>query len=218
MRAEFESILRTVHDLLVGMARATRVAMGDATSALQHGDVGLAQSVIARDTEIDRYRVQIDDLVFTTIARQAPVAVDLRTLFAAVHVAAHLERMGDLAAHVAEAVVRRHPEPVLPWPLITVFATAGEVADRMADKVIRVLSHPNAELAGELDRDDDAMDVLHRDLLRLVLEPGHQPDVATAIDAVLLGRYYERYADHAVDAGRQVAFLVTGRLATTARS
>jgi phosphate transport system protein len=88
----------------------------------------------------------------------------------------------------------------------------------MADKVIRVLADPDAKLAGELDRDDDAMDVLHRDLLRLVLEPGHQPNVTTAIDVVLLGRYYERYADHAVNAGRQVAFLVTGRPAAAQRT
>ncbi|MEQ4300899.1 phosphate signaling complex protein PhoU [Plantactinospora sp. B6F1] len=210
MREEFRIDLNIVSQLLVDMAEAIRVAMRQATRALLTADRTAAEGVIERDAEIDSLYRQVEERVCDLLARQAPVASDLRTLVTALHVAADLERMGDLADHVAKTAVRRHPSPAVPAELRPVFTEMATVADRIADKIAHVLSEPDADLAAELDSDDDAMDDLHRQLFAVLLADDWPYGVETAIDATLLGRFYERYADHAVNAGRRVVYLVTG--------
>ena len=90
------------------------------------------------------------------------------------------------------------------------FRQMGEVADRMADKITTVLAQPNADLAAELEKDDDSMDELERDLFKVLLDDDWPYGAETAIDGALLGRFYERYADHAVNAGEQMIYLITG--------
>jgi phosphate transport system protein len=118
--------------------------------------------------------------------------------------------MGDLAEHVAKTALRRHPSPAVPAELRPVFQQMAEVADRMADKITTVLSKPDVDRANELERDDDAMDALERDLFAILLGDDWPYGAETAIDGALLGRFYERYADHAVNAGQQVVYLITG--------
>lgn len=210
MREEFRADLHTVSQLLVDMAEAVRAAMRNATRALLTADRAAAEAVIARDAEIDSLYAQVESLVSDLLVRQAPVATDLRTVVTALHVAADLERMGDLADHVAKTALRRHPSPAVPAELRTIFESMADVADRIADKIANVLSKPDADLAAELERDDDAMDQLHRDLFGTLLDDAWPYGVETAIDGALLGRFYERYADHAVNAGRHVLYLITG--------
>ncbi|MEV0728873.1 phosphate signaling complex protein PhoU [Polymorphospora sp. NPDC050346] len=210
MREEFRADLHTVSQLLVDMAEAVRAAMRNATRALLTADRTAAEAVIARDAEIDSLYAQVEARVSDLLARQAPVATDLRTVVTALHVAADLERMGDLADHVAKTALRRHPSPAVPAELRPIFVSMAEVADRIADKIATVLSKPDAEQAAELERDDDVMDQLHRNLFSTLLDDAWPYGVETAIDGALLGRFYERYADHAVNAGRQVHYLVTG--------
>ncbi|GAB3968437.1 phosphate signaling complex protein PhoU [Plantactinospora veratri] len=210
MRDEFRIDLNIVSQLLVDMAEAIRVAMRQATRALLTADRTAAEGVIERDAEIDALYRQVEERVCDLLARQAPVASDLRALVTALHVAADLERMGDLADHVAKTAVRRHPSPAVPAELRPVFTEMAGVADRIADKITNVLSKPDATVAAELDSDDDAMDELHRQLFAVLLADDWPYGVETAIDATLLGRFYERYADHAVNAGRRVVYLVTG--------
>ncbi|MDG4791586.1 phosphate signaling complex protein PhoU [Micromonospora sp. WMMD1102] len=210
MREEFRIDLNIVSQLLVDMAEAIRVAMRQATRALLTADRTAAEGVIERDADIDSLYRQVEERVCDLLARQAPVASDLRALVTALHVAADLERMGDLADHVAKTAVRRHPSPAVPAELRPVFTEMSGVADRIADKIANVLSKPDADLAAELDSDDDAMDELHRQLFAVLLADDWPYGVETAIDATLLGRFYERYADHAVNAGRRVVYLVTG--------
>ncbi|MGI5145882.1 phosphate signaling complex protein PhoU [Plantactinospora sp. CA-294935] len=214
MRDEFRIDLNIVSQLLVDMAEAIRAAMRQATRALLTADRSAAETVIERDAEIDSLYRQVEERVCDLLARQAPVASDLRALITALHVAADLERMGDLADHVAKTAVRRHPSPAVPAELRPVFTEMAGVADRIADKIANVLSKPDADLAAELDRDDDAMDDLHRQLFAVLLADDWPYGVETAIDATLLGRFYERYADHAVNAGRRVVYLVTGETVT----
>ncbi|GAA3738530.1 phosphate signaling complex protein PhoU [Plantactinospora mayteni] len=214
MREEFRIDLNIVSQLLVDMAEAIRAAMRQATRALLTADRTAAETVIERDAEIDSLYRQVEERVCDLLARQAPVASDLRALVTALHVAADLERMGDLADHVAKTAVRRHPSPAVPAELRPVFTEMAGVADRIADKIANVLSKPDADLAAELDRDDDAMDSLHRQLFAVLLADDWPYGVETAIDATLLGRFYERYADHAVNAGRRVVYLVTGETVT----
>ncbi|MBO4208072.1 phosphate signaling complex protein PhoU [Micromonospora echinofusca] len=210
MREEFRADLHLVSQLLVDMAEAVRAAMRNATRALLTADRDAAEAVIARDAEIDSLYRQVEERVCDLLARQAPVASDLRAMITALHVAADVERMGDLADHVAKTALRRHPSPAVPAELRGVFKEMAAVADRIAEKIASVLSEPDVDLAAELDRDDDAMDDLHRDLFKVLLDDDWPYGAETAIDGALLGRFYERYADHAVNAGRQVIYLITG--------
>jgi phosphate transport system protein len=215
MRDEFRADLHIVSQLLVDMAEAVRAAMRDATKALLTADRAAAETVIARDAEVDMIYREVEERVCDLLARQAPVAIDLRTVVTALHVSADLERMGDLADHVAKTALRRHPAMAVPAELRPVFAEMAAIADRMAHKIAGVLSRPDAHLAGELDRDDDAMDDLHRGLFATLISEDWAHSVETGVDVALLGRFYERFADHAVNAGRQVVYLITGRPAAT---
>jgi phosphate transport system protein len=211
MREEFQADLVEVNRLLVTMAEAVGAALRKATTALLTADLDAAETIIDRDAEVDALYRQVEAKVSDTIARQAPVASDLRTVITALHVSADLERMGDLAEHVAKTAQRRHPSPAVPAELRPVFQQMGEVADRMADKILTVLSSPNAEQAAELEKDDDSMDDLERDLFKILLRDDWPYGAETAIDGALLGRFYERYADHAVNIGEQVVYLITGQ-------
>jgi phosphate transport system protein len=215
MREEFQADLNEVSRLLVTMAEAVRAALRKATTALLTADLKAAETVIERDVEVDALYRQVESKVADTIARQAPVASDLRMVITALHISADLERMGDLAEHVAKTARRRHPSPAVPAELRPVFKKMGDVADRMADKITRVLTKPDVDLAAELEQDDDAMDDLERDLFKVLLDDDWPYGAETAIDGALLGRFYERYADHAVNASEQMIYLITGEPVTS---
>lgn len=212
MRDEFRADLAEVSRTLVTMGTAVRVAMQRATRALLTADQTDAEEVVARDAEIDAlYRI-VEDKVYGLLARQAPVASDLRVVVTALHVGADLERMGDLADHVAKTALRRLPIAAVPAELTEVIAQMGDVADRIANKITTALATSDIVAASQLDRDDDAMDELQRHLFELVLAKDWPHGVEAAIDCALLGRWYERYADHAVNVSHHVIFLVTGSL------
>jgi phosphate transport system protein len=210
MRDEYRADLLQVNRLLVWMADAVRQAMIRATHALLAADQTDAEEVVARDAEVNALYRLVEDKVYDLCARQAPVASDLRVVLTALHVAADLERMGDLADHVAKTALRRHPNRAVPEPLVETFEQMGAVADRIAGKISSAISNLDVVAAGQLDRDDDAMDQLHTDLFGIIFGPKWSEDTQAAVDSALLGRFYERYADHAVNAGRHVVFLVTG--------
>jgi phosphate transport system protein len=214
MREGFQSDLNEVNRLLVTMGEAVRAALRKATTALLTADLKAAEMVIERDIEVDKLYRQVETKVADTIARQAPVASDLRTVITALHISADLERMGDLAEHVAKTAQRRHPSPAVPAELRPVFKRMAEVADRMADKITNLIGKPDAILAAELETDDDAMDDLERALFKVLLDDDWPYGAETAIDGALLGRFYERYADHAVNVGEQLIYLITGEPVT----
>jgi len=210
MRDEYRADLVEVNRMLVSMAESVRMAMRRATNALLNADQTDAEEVIARDAEIDVLYRLVEDKVYDLLARQAPVASDLRVVFTAIHVAADLERMGDLSEHVARTALRRVPVCAVPEVLTGIFEDMGTVADRIAEKITVAISTSDIVVAAQLDRDDDAMDQLHRQLFEQMFDPKWSEGTEAAVDSALLGRYYERYADHAVNAGRHVVFLVTG--------
>jgi len=214
MREEFQADLNEVSRLLVTMAEAVRAAMRKATAALLTADLKAAQSVIERDAEVDEIYQQVETKVADTIARQAPVASDLRMVITALHISADLERMGDLAEHVAKTAKRRHPSPAVPAELRPVFKGMAEVADRMAGEITTLLAKPDAELAAKLEQADDEIDDLERELFKILLHDDWPYGAETAIDGALLGRFYERYADHAVNVGEQLVYLITGEPVT----
>ena len=210
MRDEYRADLLQVNKLLVWMADAVRSAMSRATNALLNADQTEAEEVIARDAEVNALYRLVEDKVYDLCARQAPVASDLRVVLTALHLAADLERKGDLADHVAKTALRRHPAHAVPEPLVETFQQMGEIADRIAGKISSAISNLDVVAAAQLDRDDDAMDKLHTGLFGIMFAPGWNEGTEASVDSALLGRFYERYADHAVNAGRHVVFLVTG--------
>lgn len=215
MREKFQTELTAIAGLLVEMADAVRTAIRRATGALLHSDAEQAESVVADDDQIDELYRRVEEKIYDVVALQAPVASDLRLVLTGLHIAGDLERMGDLAAHVAKTGLRRHPSPAVPPELTGVVREMATVADQMAGKISRILSTPNAARATELERDDDAMDDLHRQLFSTVLSASWPHGVEAAVDMALLGRFYERYADHAVNSGHHVAYLVTGEQAVS---
>jgi len=188
--------------------------MSKATSAILNCDLKLAEEIIANDEKIDEYQHEIDNRIIDIIARQQPVASDLRALVTALRMASDLERMGDLAHHVAKLARLRHPACAIPPELIGIVTEKGRVAVALTVKTGVVIATRNTEMALEVERDDDEMDELHRQLISHLIEPNWQHGIETAIDLTLLGRYYERYADHAVSISRHVYFLVTGKYAS----
>jgi phosphate transport system protein len=212
MREEFRADLYEVGRLLVSMAEAVRTAMSAATTTLLSADKEGAERVVARDAEINEIFHSVEEKVLRILAQQAPVASDLRMVITALHIGTDLERMGDLAEHVAKAALRRYPGHAVPSELAGIIGQMANVADRIAGKITLVLAGRDVERAAELERDDDDMDDLEKQLYTKILNPAWGHGVEAAVDAALLGRFYERYADHAVNAGRHVIYLVTGEV------
>lgn len=213
MRQEYRAELEGVTRLLVDMAQGVQTAMRRATAALLDADQTEAEEVVSHDAEINAIYQQVEEKVYDLLARQSPVASDLRLLVTGLHIANDLERMGDLAKHVAKTALRRIPAVAVPDELRPVVSDLAAGADRMAEKIILVLKTSDVERAAELDRDDDEIDELQKQLLGLMLGTAWRHGVAPAIDGALLGRWYERFADHAVNAGQRVVYFVTGGLA-----
>jgi phosphate transport system protein len=210
VRETFHGELDLIGRTLVDMSEAVAVAMRDATSALLDADLTVAEKVISDDARIDRLRDDLEARAFDLLARQQPVAIDLRTVITSLKAVADLERMGDLALHVAKVARMRYPACAVPGDVRGTIREMGEVALSIVDKTKRVLEGQDIELAEQLERDDDAMDTLHRQLFSRLLSDDWMHGIEPAIDITLIGRYYERYADHAVLVARQTIYLVTG--------
>jgi phosphate transport system protein len=209
VRETFHGELDQIGRTLVDMSEAVGVAMRDATSALLDADLPLAEKVISGDAAVDRLRDDLEARAFDLLARQQPVAIDLRTVITSLKAVADLERMGDLALHIAKVARMRYPASAVPDDVRATIEEMGEVALSIVEKTRQALEGQDISLAEQLEREDDAMDALHRRLFAHLLS-GWAHGMEPAIDITLIGRYYERYADHAVSVARQVIFLVTG--------
>jgi phosphate transport system protein len=212
MRASYQAELRGLAERLATMCTSVGTAMDRATRALLRADLALAEQVISGDSRIDELRNRAEEQAFALLALQAPVATDLRTVVSAIHAAGDLERMGDLALHVARAARRRHPAHVLPETVRPYFAEMGKVACELAVKTAGLIRNPDVGRARQLDADDDAMDDLHQHMFGLMMGPGWTHGVTCAVDVTLLARFYERFGDHAVAVARRMVYVVTGRM------
>ena len=210
MREQFQEELDGVGTTLVEMAGLVKIAMENATTALLTADLSLAEKVIADDLIIDEIQHELDAKTINLIARQSPVATDLRALVTSLRMSADLERMGDLAHHIAKSARMRYPATAVPPELSLTIEEMGRVCVKIIEKVALVLKNRDTERALEVEKDDDEIDSLHRRIIQTLLDPSWKHGVETAIDMTLLGRYYERCADHAVSISRRLYFLVTG--------
>jgi phosphate transport system protein len=215
VRDQYHEDLDAITASLVDITRLAGSAINDATQALLDSDLQAAESVISGDTAIDELYEQIETNAFDLLARQQPVASDLRVVITSLRMVADIERMGDLALHIAKVARRRYPASAIPPELQPTLLEMGQVAQRICKKCSSVIAGRDLTMAAELERDDDVMDNLHRKLFATLLAPGWDGGIETAIDVTLCGRYYERFCDHAVSVARRVHFLVTGERAPT---
>nr|WP_223298459.1 phosphate signaling complex protein PhoU [Candidatus Planktophila sulfonica] len=213
IRSIFQEELDAVSQTLVDLTKMVSDSINKATTSLIDANITLAEEVISFDEKIDQIQHDLDARIIDIVARQQPVATDLRALLTALRMSADLERMGDLAHHVAKVARLRHPDSAVPLELQTTLQRMGHVAENMARKVGTVIESRDTALALEVETDDDEMDKLHRDLISILVSSEWKAGVASAIDITLLGRYYERFADHAVSVARRVYYLVTGEFA-----
>jgi len=213
VRTEFHQQLDALNTDLVRMCEMAGEAMQRATLSLLTVDLDAAEQTLTELEALARLRRDVDQAALTVLARQAPVASDLRAVVAAVHITSDAERMGGLAGHVARIVRRRHPESAIPNEVIGQFSEMGSLAVDLADDASSVILDGDPVRASRIRDDDEAMNDMHNRLFATVMSPQWSHGVQAAIDLVLLGRFYERFADHAVAIAARVLFRSTGQTA-----
>ena len=211
MRTAYHEQLTALNDQLGDMCGLAGVAMERATQALLQADLVLAEQVITDHEQIAAASARAEEAAFVLLALQAPVAGDLRAIVSSIQIVADVDRMGALALHVAKIARRRHPQHALPEEVNGYFAEMGRVAVELGNSAQEVLATRDPEKAARIQEEDDAMDDLHRHLFTVLMDRDWRHGVAAAVDVTLLGRFYERFADHAVEVARRVIFQVTGR-------
>ena len=210
MRTAFHQQLDALTADIAGLCGMAGAAMERATQALLQADLVLAEEVIT-DNDVFTSRIaKVEEAAITLLALQAPVAGDLRRVITSLSNLADVDRMGALALHVAKLTRRRHPAKALPEEVNGYFTEMGRIAVDIGNSVKDVVQSGDPDRAAQLDYDDDDMDNLHRHLFSVLMDRQWKHGVAAAVDVTLLGRYYERFADHAVEIGRRVIFQATG--------
>jgi len=204
----FHRHLDDLNDLLVDMARRVEAAMRQASTALLETDEAVAEEVVAADREINALQFQVDDRIVALVTQYDPVASDLRLILGAVRIAVDLERMGDMAKHVAKTVILRAPIPVIPESLREDFTAMSRAAVRIAAKLVDILTDHDQLQAAQMGLDDDELDAVQERIYGQLPDFGYGPQAA--VDAALLARFFERFGDHAVRVSHQVVYLVTG--------
>ncbi|MBD3942826.1 phosphate signaling complex protein PhoU [Microbacterium sp. NEAU-LLC] len=215
MREVFHQSLEDVQGRLVEIAELVTVAIDKATRAFGTSDVALAEEVIEADAVIDEKAIELDELAIEILARQQPVARDLRIVVSALRMSASLERMGDIAEHIAQLTRMRFPERAIPKGLKSTFLKMGELDVEVARQLTELLRTQDESLIDAVRNADDSLDDLHLSVFEKVLSDSWQGEAAATVDATLASRYHERFADHAVSVAKKVLYLSTGDWTTT---
>lgn len=210
MREVFQQELREVQARLVEIATLVAESIERATTAFNHSDITLAEQVIAGDTVIDAAALTLDELAIDILARQQPVARDLRIVVSALRISTSLERMGDMAGHIAQLARYRFPDKVVPKGLRPTFKELGRLDTEIARKLVRLLETQDVTIADQIRDQDDEVDALHLSVFDQVLGETWKGAAVDAVDATLASRYHERFADHAVTIAKKVQYLSTG--------
>ena len=212
MRTAYHEKLAALSEQIGQMCGLAAAAIDNATQALLRADLALAERVITDHLQMVEMSVAAERSAVTLLALQQPVAGELRAIFGSSQIVADVDRMGALAVHVAKIARHRHPRHAVPAEVEGCFAEMGRVAVELATRAQEVLRSHDPHKAAGLRGDDDVMDNLYRDLLTVVMDRNWAHGVPAAVDAAFLGRFYERFADHAVEIGRRVVFEVTGTM------
>lgn len=210
MRAIFTQELSQVGEDLTEMSRLVAEAVANASASLTDSDLSLAERVIDADSRIDELQSVLDERCVQLLARQQPVATDLRIVVSGLRMSASLERMGDLARHVALIARLRYPVSAIAPQAADVVAKLADAANAVAQDVVNLLESHDLELAAKVQSDDDILDALHTQAFNVTMDPEWRGTVAQTVDLTLLARFYERFGDHAVSVARRISYLVTG--------
>lgn len=211
MRIVFQQELREVQNRLVQIAELVETAIQQATAAFGTSDVALAEKVLDSGEQVEQLAGELDELTVDILARQQPVASDLRLMVGALRMSSSLERMADLAQHIAQLARYRYPESAIPEGLRKTFSKMGAIDVLMASKLVDLLRDQDEKLIGEIRDLDDDLDRLHVKVFEKVLSEKVQVDGPTGVvDATLASRYHERFGDHAVAITKQVNFFLSG--------
>ncbi len=217
VRHIFDAELAQLGQDLAAMSRRVEHAVTQAGEALLTADLQLAEAVIADDLAIDAIERDLDERCVLLLAQQAPVATDLRVVVSSLRMSSTLERMGDLARHVAEVARGRYPRLAIPQSLSGTFAEMHDAAVRVGRRTTTLLTSYDLAVAEKIERDDDMLDALHRDTFNATLGGAWDGTAQETVDVTLVGRYYERFGDHGVSIARRVVYLVTGDSEVTVR-
>jgi phosphate transport system protein len=218
MREVFHDQLESIFDDLAAICSQVEEAVSSATESLLKGDATVAERVISSDAAIDEARERVEETAFSLLSLQAPVAGDLRVVVAALRMVTELERMGDLSVHVAKIARLRVPNVAVPEEIRPTISRMAEVAEDMVRRVQDVITSRDVAAAIEVGKDDEEMDQLRRQSFTELLSDSWSYGVEAAVDVALLGRYYERIADHAVSVANRVVYIVTGEFPTALRA
>ena len=210
MREVFQQELREVQDRLVEIATLVAASIENATRAFNESNVALAESVIEDDDKIDIAAVELDELAINILARQQPVARDLRIVVSALRISASLERMGDMAEHIAQLARYRYPDKVIAKGLRSTFKDLGALDVKIAGMLVELLKTQDLSIAESIRDEDDKVDALHLSVFDKVLGETWKGAAVDTVDATLASRYHERFADHAVSIAKKVQYLATG--------
>ncbi|NYF09837.1 phosphate transport system protein [Leifsonia sp. AK011] len=210
MREVFQQELREVQDRLVEISTLVATSIENATRAFNESNVSLAEAVIADDDQIDAAAAELDELAINILARQQPVARDLRIVVSALRISASLERMGDMSEHIAQLARYRFPDKVVPKSLRPTFAEMGALDVQIAKKLVELLKTEDLKIAEDIRNEDDKIDALHLSVFDKVLGETWKGAAVDTVDATLASRYHERFADHAVSIAKKVQYLATG--------
>jgi len=210
MRTVFHERMDQVVSQLVTMTGLVADMMGEATATLLTADLERAEACVSSDRAVNDLQGEVDESIVDLMTRQGPVASDMRKHISWLRITTDVERMGDLAAHIAKVARRRYPDRAVPDELVDTFAMLGSRAQTIAEKTGLLLESRALELCDEIKRDDDEIDQLHRSLFLVVLDHSWPGTAEQAVDLALLGRYYERFGDHAVLIAGHIRYVITG--------
>ncbi|WP_309710320.1 phosphate signaling complex protein PhoU [Pseudolysinimonas sp.] len=210
MREVFQQELREVQDRLVEIASLVAESIDKATQAFNESNVTLAETVIAEDDRIDAACYELDELAIQILARQQPVARDLRIVVSALRISASLERMGDMSTHISQLARYRFPEKAVPKKLRPTFVEMGRLDVEIARMLTELLRTQDTAIAEAIRNEDDKVDALHLAVFDMMLGESWKGEAVDTVDATLASRYHERFADHAVSIAKKVQYLATG--------
>jgi phosphate transport system protein len=210
MRESFHTELDSLNRDLARAARLAGQMMANASTSMSQADLGLAELVMSSEGDMKTLCEDMDQRCVKLLVLQAPVATDLRVVVAAMHAVGDVERMCSLAQHIAKIARMKHPVVPIPDDVRPVFARMGMLATSLAQDAATAIESQDPLSAQRLAQADDEVDALRRRIFQILFAEDWTHGVEPAVDAALIGRYYERFADHAVAIARQVNFLVTG--------
>ncbi|MET4061624.1 phosphate transport system protein [Arthrobacter sp. UYP6] len=210
VRKVFQAELHQIGEELTQISELVTEAMQKATLAFEGADTELAQDVIAADARIDFLQNDLDERAIDVLALQGPVASDLRMIVGSLRMSASLERMGDLARHIAQLARLRYPEPVVAEPMVETFSEMARLDIRISELLTELLETRNLELSTDIYACNNRINELHASVFKAIASPDWNVSAVSTVDLTLASRYFERFADHGVSVTRKVNYLVTG--------